>query len=67
MFSINFTKANTKVCLNLHYNGDISFLFVNGIEMLIFKADNKNVNFPALFCLGSISNGFNATEFREYL
>ena len=27
-----------------------------------FKADNKNVNFPTQFCLGSISNGFGATE-----
>ena len=30
-----------------------------------FKADNKNVNFPSQFCLGSISNGFSATESRE--
>ena len=30
-----------------------------------FKADNKNVNFPTQFCLGSISNGFSATESRE--
>ena len=25
----------------------------------------KKVNFPAQFCLGSISNGFGATESRE--
>ena len=30
-----------------------------------FKADNKNFNFPTQFCLGSISNGFSATESRE--
>ena len=29
-FSINFTKANTKFCLTLHYNADNSYLFVNG-------------------------------------
>ena len=65
-FSINFTKANTKFCLSLHYNGDNSYLFVNGKEIFKFKADNKNVNnFPTQFCLGSISNGFGAFKFRE--
>ena len=27
--SINFSKANTKFCLSLHYNADNSYLFVN--------------------------------------
>ena len=27
-FSINFTKANKKSCLSLHYNGDNSFLLL---------------------------------------
>ena len=40
-------------------------MFVNGKEILKFKADNKNVNFPTQFCLGSISNRFSATESRE--
>ena len=43
----------------------ISYLFVNGKEISIFKADNKNVNFPNQFCLRSIPNGFSATESRE--
>ena len=30
-----------------------------------FKADNKNVNLPIQFCLGSISNGFSNTESRK--
>ena len=64
-FSINFSKANTKCCLNLHYNADNSYLFVNGKEILKFKADNKNVNFPTQFCLRSFSNGFITTESRE--
>ena len=34
-------------------------------KFLYFKADNKNVNFPTQFCLGSISNGFSTTESRE--
>ena len=34
-FSINFTKANTKFCLNFNYNADNCYLLVNGKE--IFK------------------------------
>ena len=51
--------------MNLHYNADNSYLFVNGKEIFKFKADNKNINFPTQFCLGSISNGFSANESRE--
>ena len=42
-FSINFSKAKTKVCLSLHYNGDKSYFFVNR-NKIKFKADNRNVN-----------------------
>ena len=64
-FDINFSKANTKFCLSLHFNADNSYLFVNGNEIFQLKADNKTVNFPTQFCLGSISNGFSNTESRE--
>ena len=33
VFDISFSKASTKFCLSLHYNGDNSYLFVNGKEM----------------------------------
>ena len=67
MFIINFTKANTELCLSLHYNADHSYLSVNGKEILKFKANDKNIywNFPTQFCLASISNGFTANESRE--
>ena len=65
MFSFNFTKENTKVCLSLHYNADNSYLFVNGKEIFKLKYGNKNVSFPTQFCLGSISNGFSVHESRE--
>ena len=29
-FNISFSKANTKLCLSLHYNTDNSYLFLNG-------------------------------------
>ena len=64
-FSINFSKANTKLCLSLYYNADNSYLFANGKEIFKFKGENKNVVFPTQFCLGSISNGFSAIEYRE--
>ena len=63
--SINFSKGNTKFRLSLHYNANNSYFFVNGKEICKFKSNNKNVNFPAQVCLGSISNGFSAIEFRE--
>ena len=64
-FSINFAKTNTKFCLSLLYNADNSYLFSNGKDVFRFKAENKNVNFPSQFCLGSIPHGFSNTEFRE--
>ena len=51
--------------MSLHYNADNSYLFVNGKEISTFKADNKNVNFPIRFYLGSISDRFSATKSRE--
>ena len=32
-FSVNFSKANTKICLSLHYSADNSYLFVNEKEI----------------------------------
>ena len=63
-FSISFTKANTEF-LRLHYNADNRYLFVNGKIIFNFKTDNKNINFPTHFCLGSIYNAFSATESTE--
>ena len=33
----NFTEPNVKFVLSLHYNGDVSYLFVNGRQELKFK------------------------------
>ena len=32
-FSVDFSRAETKVCLSLHYNRENSYLFVNGKEI----------------------------------
>ena len=57
MYSTNFTVDNKKFCLSLHYNGDNSYLFVNGKEIIKFKAkDSEIVPYP--LCLGNIPIDF---------
>ena len=56
MFSINFTE-NKKFCLSLHYNGANSYLFVNGTEIIRFKAKDSDI-LATPFCLGDISKTF---------
>ena len=43
MYSINFTVTNKKFCLSLHYNGENSYLFVNGTEIYKFKAKDSEI------------------------
>ena len=57
MYSTNFTVANKKFCLSLHYISGSSYLFVNGKEIINFKAkDSEIVPYP--LCLGNISKDF---------
>ena len=65
VFSINFSESRTKFCLSLQYSGDNSLMFVSGKEISKFKVNNENLNFTRYFCLGSIFNGFGATESRD--
>ena len=52
MYLTNFTVANKTFCLSLHYNGDDSYLFVNGKKIINFKAkDSEIVPYP--LCLGN--------------
>ena len=53
LYSINFTKKNTKFCLSLHYNGANSYLFVSGTEITKFKGKDSEVLAYSL-CLGNI-------------
>ena len=54
MYSVNFADSGSKYCLSLHYNGANSYLLVNGVEIIRFKAkDSKIVASPS--CLGNIS------------
>ena len=56
-YSTNFTATNKNFCLSLHYNGDSSYLFVNGKEIVNFKAkDSEIVPYPV--CVGNVSKDF---------
>ena len=57
MYSTNYTVSNKKFCLSSHYNGDNSYLFVNGKEIINFKAKDSEIT-PYLLCLGNISKDF---------
>ena len=54
MYSINFTKENTKFCLSLHCNGANSYLFVNGKEIHKFTGKDSKID-PYELCLGNMS------------
>ena len=43
MYFINFGKDNVKFCFILHYNGANSYLFVNGTEIIKFKAKDSEI------------------------
>ena len=43
IYSQNFTQPSKKFILSLHYNGDDSYLFVNGKQELKFKAKTNQL------------------------
>ena len=53
IYSINFTVAKNKFCLSLNYHGGNSYLFVNGTEIVKFKAKDSEIVATPL-CLGNI-------------
>ena len=54
MYPVNFTDNGEKYCLSLHYNKASSYLLVNGVEIIKFKAKDSNTITNSL-CLGNIS------------
>ena len=64
MYSIDFTKFNTKFCLSLHYNASNSYLFVNGTEIHKFTAKDFII-FPYNLCLGNVSKDFSASNMKK--
>ena len=64
MYSINFTNIIEKFCLSLHYNGAKSYLFVNGKEIVKFKAKNSEIVATPL-CLGNISKDWSTDKMKK--
>ena len=64
MYSINFTVTKKKFCLSLHYNGANSYLFVNGKEIVKFKAKDSEIVASPL-CLGNISKDWSTDNMKK--
>ena len=64
MHSINFTVTRKKFCLSLHYNGANNYLFVNGTEIIKFKAKDYDIIATPL-CLGNISKDFSRDNMKK--
>ena len=60
-FYRNFTDFGKKFVLSLHYNGDNSYLFVNGREELKFKAKTDQLVKEKL-CIGNLSDQWTTSE-----
>ena len=60
-FYKNFTDPGKKFVLSLHYNGDDSYLFVNGRQELKFKAKTDQL-VKGKLCIGNLSDQWTASE-----
>ena len=60
-FYRNFTDFGKKFVLSLHYNGDDSYLFVNGRQELKFKFKTDQLVKEKL-CIGSLSDQWTTSE-----
>ena len=64
MYLINFTVTKKKFCLSLHYNGENSYLFVNGPENYKFKVKDSEI-VTAPLCLGNISKDWSVDNMKK--
>ena len=64
MYSINFTVMKRTFCLSLHYNVCTSYFFVNGEEIIKFKAKDSEIVASPL-CLGNISKDWSTDNMKK--
>ena len=64
MYKTDMTEQDKKIVLSLHYNGDDSYLFVNGVEQLKFKTKNSDIKRVPL-SLGSTFTDFSTTNAQK--
>ena len=57
MYKTDFTEQDKQFNLILHYNGNNSYLFVNGVQQLTFKAKDSEIKRVHL-SLGNLSTDF---------
>ena len=62
MYLINFTLTKKKFCLR--YNESNSYLFVNGTEIIKFKAKDSEIVASPL-CLGNISKDWSVNNMKR--
>ena len=60
-FTETFTDFGKKIVLSLHYNGDDSYLFVNGRQELKFKCKTDQLVKEKL-CIGNLSDQWTTSE-----
>ena len=61
IYNTNFTQHSKKFVLSLHYNGDSSYLFVNGSPELKLKSSVNYLD-RNLLCVGNISSDWSLTN-----
>ena len=61
IYKTNFTEQSKKFVLSLHYNGDNSYLFVNGTQELKFKSYVNYLD-RNLLCVGNTSSDWSLTN-----
>ena len=61
IYKHNFTEPNKKFVLSLHYNFSNSYLFVNDVQQLKFKAKANHTQKNKL-CVGNLSSDWTVTN-----
>ena len=64
MHSISFSTTKKIFSLSLHYNGDDSYLFVNGKKIIKLKAKDSEILEHSI-CLGNISKDFSGSNMKK--
>ena len=64
MYPINFTVTKKKFCVSLHYNEANSYIFVNGKEIVKFKAKGSKIAASPL-CLENISKDWSVDNMKK--
>ena len=64
-FHTNFTRAEKKFVLSLHYYNDDSYLFANGRQELQFKTKNDQMSVEKKLCLSNLSSDWTGSVFDK--